>query len=363
MSPPPLALEIHYQIMGHITQHTDLSALSLCCRSFRDEAQRKLFRDPGNTDLTFVRQGKFFEVIIASPGRLAPMVKSYNLKTFVMDGPRAEQRRNAAAAALRLMCNLTTLSIDDRQSRCIYMTALLDCPFELHTLAVVRTGGRYTPNVDLLLFDFLRKQPSLRILTISGEKADPVITQSLRDDPTWCPNLVSLTVEASLMDIFLAKHRPIQHLDWYGPTSKELGQSSHLSSLKYLSCSSYLMANVSFLQTFQRMTSLILLDVYIHDADGEALVEQLYLHKNIPQLRYLILSGLVDIFATREPGPEDVRAAFELCPTLVYIDMSMATSVYDDLDTFDRFYPPDARGEMAKIVLRKDDVYAWKKAF
>ncbi|KAF5329492.1 hypothetical protein D9619_009502 [Psilocybe cf. subviscida] len=360
MSLPPLALEIYYRIMGHVTQHADLSALSLCCRSFRDEAQRELFRDPCGTNLTFVQQGKFFDVIIASAGRLALMVKSYKLRSLARDEPDATQARKTAVAALHLMCNLTTLSIGDKW--CIFLATILDCPFQLHTLAFARGSGYYAQVVDPLLFDFLRKQPSLRNLTISGEKADPVITQSLRNDPMWCPNLVSLGVEAGLMDIFLAKHRPIQHLDWYSSIEIESGQSSHVSSLKYLSCSAYLMVRLPFLATFQRMTSLVLLDVYIKNARGETLLEEIYLHEDIPQLQYLILSGHVEDFS-RRPGPEDVRAAFKLCPTLVYIDMSMTRDIYWDFGTFDRYHPPDSRGEMAKIVMQKDNVYAWMRTF
>jgi hypothetical protein len=266
MTPPPFPLEIYSQIMGQVIRRQDLSSFALCCRAFRNEAQRALFRHP--SDLTFVQQAEFFDAIITSPLRLGLIVKSYTIRRLAGDESDFEQAREAAAAALPSMRNLRILMIHN--ATCIDMAILLDCSFQLDTLAF---RGDHNREIELLFFEFLRKQPSLRHLTIHGRTTDTIQTHILRNDRAWCPNLMSLGVEEGLMDMFLAKHRPIQHLHWFNSPPGELialPSSSHLSSVEYFSCT--IQPNISFSHVLRKMTSLVLLDMYLsYMRDGELL--------------------------------------------------------------------------------------------
>lgn len=253
MTPSPLPSEIYYRIIGHIADRTDLCSLSLCCIAFRDEAQGKLFRHVSK--LGFIEHGKFLDAIIASPKRLAPMVKYCRMTEGTRVKSEGVLMRDAASTALLLMCNLTTLRIRDEALSYIDISALLHCSFQLITCEFGCLGG--WDDLDPLLFTFLRTQSSLRHLTIHGNLAESTHKELFRDDPEWCPNIQSLSAKGSVICMFLAPHRHIQCLDWHY-FSDTFG-SSPLSKVKYLAFPVYNTApNLSFLP---RMTSLVLLDV------------------------------------------------------------------------------------------------------
>lgn len=74
----------------------------------------------------------------------------------------------------------------------------------------------------------------------------------------------------------------------------------------------------------------------------------------------MIFTGFLSVYAGEKPGPETPRTAFNLCATLKHIDISISSDYHSNFDMFDRFYAPDACGEMGRSIVQACDVYAWK---
>lgn len=256
MSFPPLPLEIIYSIIGQVTGDNDLCSLALCCRTFRDEAQRQLFLHPSHQ--SFSRQVRFLETINTSPRRLGPMVESYviDLRLDTIYTSTSSPTQTAAGPVVSSMCNLTTLRIlYYGTSSILNISDLLTCSFRLFSLEF----GHY---IEPLLFDFLRTQPGLRHLKLHGTLRECIAKELLREDLDLCPNLLSLSAEESIISIFLAQHRHIQRLNCLIPrssTGSELGslKSSQLSSMKRISLKTFsTRPNFSFLQKVSSLTRL-----------------------------------------------------------------------------------------------------------
>lgn len=264
MKPRPLPLELQWKIIQHADNDSDLCSLALCCRNFRDEAQKSLFRHP--TAVGFSQLRNFLEAIICSPTRLAFMVQSYWMVEPSRDNLEAERR--IAATALYHMRHLTSLEVEHPD--CIDIVALMHCAFKLEVLI---WGSKVTTEeTPPMLFDFLGAQPTLRRLTIYDHPSAVENREVLRDNPKWCPNLVYLGAQQGFLDIFLAEHRSIRHLECFrfSSASAELANipSSRTESVEYLTILTY-EPRLDF-PFLERMASLVLLDVitsYTSDTD------------------------------------------------------------------------------------------------
>jgi hypothetical protein len=253
-----LPLELHIQIIQHADNQSALYSLALCCRAFRDEAQRKLFRHPVAAWIS--PHIKLLHAIIFSPARLAPMVKScVMVESWPMDPSDIEVERHIAATALRCMYNLTSLEVE--RPACVDIAALMECTFKLDVLI---WGSRITTEeIPPMLFAFLGTQPTLRRLTVHGPLLEDVNRTALRDNLKWCPNLLHLGAQQNLLDIFLAGHRTIRYLQCFRLSfvSTQLATIplSRLIWLAYLTIAfDQACLDFSFLE---QMTSLVLLDV------------------------------------------------------------------------------------------------------
>ncbi|KAF5329426.1 hypothetical protein D9619_009495 [Psilocybe cf. subviscida] len=317
---------------------------------FRNDAQQQLFR---HSSPRHGQHAKFLHAIIASPKRLGPMVKSCILRMSYQSQGSSEMVliRDAAAAALPLMCNLTTLRMTTSiSSTSFYIPALLHCSSQLDVFEFGTFKG--WAMVDPLLFEFLRNQPSLRHLTIHGYPDASIRNEIFRDDPKWCPNVVSLGAIEGVIDIFLAQHRHIEYLNL--PYAIGTSGSSPLSSVKYLTILNF--NDKRTCSYLRRMTSLVLLDVvYLKCLD---ISDMVYFLDSAPHLRHLILTKLFEETASGQSALKEARSAFSLRPTLMHVDISRSLHPQK---SFDRFYAPEDSGEMRRSILPQEDVYAWNK--
>lgn len=246
----------------HLIQYADdqscLCSLALCCRAFRDEAQRKLFRHPIASWIFPHLQ--YLHAIISSPTRLAPWVQScLMVESWPMDPSHIEAERHIAATALRYMHNLTSLEIEC--PACVNIAALMECTFQLDEL--IWGSQITTEEIPPLLFAFLGRQSTMRRLTMYGHLLEDVNRIMFRDNRKWCPNLLYVGAFQDLVDMFPAEHRSIRHLQCFRlssvSTRLETIPSSRLIWLAYLTITLDLAClDFSFLE---KMTSLVLLDV------------------------------------------------------------------------------------------------------
>ncbi|KAF5329423.1 hypothetical protein D9619_009496 [Psilocybe cf. subviscida] len=348
MTPPPLPLEIFYRIISRVTSNNDLCALALCCRTLRDEAQRRLFRHSPRHNVP--QQAKFLDAMNNSLGRLGPMVASYtiDLHPFAIYASAGIPTKTVAGFALSSMCNLSTLRIlRYAASTVLDISTLLTCAFRLTSLEF----GHY---IDPLLFDFLRTQPSLRHLKLHGTLRGSIPTELLRDDLEFCPNLVSLSAEHSVLGVFLAEHRRIKHLHcgipWHSMGDELISvKASQLPSVEHIALRIHIdQPNLSFLQN---IPSLIRLDIVDHRYQQAS--QLFYILENTPQIRHLVLM-VIPTETVEDKVVETARAVFKMRPALEHVDIIYSAH---GRNTFVRFYTPAKSGKMERRTLPLEDFY------
>ncbi|KAF5315510.1 hypothetical protein D9619_007575 [Psilocybe cf. subviscida] len=360
MSSPLLPLEMFLYIVRQVTCDRTLCALSLCCRAFRDDAQRTLFYHPRvRSSYPPARQAAFINAIISSPNRLAPMVQNYTLAYFPTI---SRERINAALCA---MSNLKQLGIWPTFQINAEDVTHWTCKLDLLDWGAY--GSMYLASPDVLSA-ILQNQPSLKYLRAYGD-TNPM--DRVQRDPLWCPNLQGVGGLPSFVNLVLCDGRPIHNVHWFNfpgcqfmvPAIDDitLRQSPHsLGTVKYFSFMLHFdMPDQAFLR---HMHSLILIDnIVVCASDGE-MADRLDFLTNVPGLQRLILTGSVLLDcpdACAESYMISARRAFSLCNNLRYIDIRHDPSGR----TFYRFFPPSTTSghrEMEVTTVGEDEVYAWQ---
>lgn len=262
--PDLLALELYYSIILHIDNKSDLRSLALCCSTFRDEAQRRLFRDvdlPSITQWQKQQQQLFMSRVNRAPLRFGPWVH-----TLCMDSRwlNRDGMRESVSMALRAMYDLEHLDINWPK----LSTILHGCTFKLRVF-IARSPLDRTETL-FLLCNFLPTQPRIKHLELL-----------MRDEfnnghvPTnLCPQLESLAIHAdSLISILLPDARLIPHFQWLGynrrPPPLTIRQLNHLNS--FLFCKFPRSMDITFTQ---HLTSLVRLALIVTVDDVEQLVDE-----------------------------------------------------------------------------------------
>ncbi|KAF5315138.1 hypothetical protein D9619_007582 [Psilocybe cf. subviscida] len=359
MSSPQPPLEIYLYIIRKVTCNTTLCALSLCCRKFRDDAQRTLFYNPRVlASYTPARHEAFIDAITSSPDRLAPMVHVYVFDSF----PTVS--RKLINAALRAMSNLKQLGILARDQ--IYAEDVAHWTFKLDVLSWGEHQHRLL-DCPSVLSAILQNQPNLKHLRAFGDTTVP----QLKMDPHWCPQLQGVAGHASFVNLVLSHARPICHVQWINhhgcqfvvPPVNRLtlsGPPSALGSVRYFCFKRH---NDTMDQAFLRhMRSLILVDAYVVCASDKAMADRLDFLANVPGIHRLILTGSI---LMHRPHPNAIpyiisaRRAFRLCSNLRYIDVRHDRS----RRVFYRIFPPSTTSDKREVevtMVGEDEVYAWQ---
>ncbi|KAF5315140.1 hypothetical protein D9619_007580 [Psilocybe cf. subviscida] len=359
MDSPSLPFEIYLYIIGQVTCDTTLCSLSLCCRAFRDDAQRTLLYHP-RVLLSYppARQKQFINAMASSPNRLAPMVHIYALDYF----PAAS--RKLINAALRAMSNLKQLGVLSTIQ--IDAGEVAHWKFNLDVLSWGEYRDIFLSNPDILSA-ILQNQPNLKHLRAFGD----TISGRVQMDPRWCPNLQGIAGSANFVNPVLSDARPIHHVHWINFSEDQFMEPgvdgmtlsrppNALSAVRYFSFQLHI--DVPDLVFLRHMDSLILIDIYVHCASDREMADRLDFLANVPRLQRLILTGSVRLHcpdARAEPYMISAHRAFSLCTNLRYIDIR-----YDPSErTFYRFFPPSTtsgHGGMEVTTVGEDEVYTWR---
>ncbi|KAF5317717.1 hypothetical protein D9619_012596 [Psilocybe cf. subviscida] len=341
---PPLALELYHAIVQCVDNTGDLLSLALCCSAFRDEAQRYLFCHI--SPYPEHRIMRLISTINASPLRLGPLVYTFCLyegKHIKSD----EKDLQLISLALRSMCNLKHF----QNRRFLPSTILQGCTFKLHTLGWAAYLD--TSSLNFLFCNFLPTQPSIERL-LFYKPCDPF---DLAEVPkNLCPMLDFLLAgDNDTIGYLLRDDRLITRLQWSviggGLPTMSVRQLNHL---KYLQCVINELRVPSF--TLQ-LTSLVFLELYLIKMRprylGE-LTERLQFLQNLPCLEVLVLDDTYNELFELTPA---YQRAFELCPTLKYIDALVANKLYA------RIFPSENGVFVSNTRTHKRDVLAWRREY
>lgn len=220
----------------------DLRSLALSSSLLRDEAQRMLFKDPGHVRLGNERfsQDKFLDTIIASPKRLAPMVRVYSqvidweefrytARKSMTAVPRREREERQKLIlgkiqrALELMVNLKHLAHDElrRSSPLVNtMTSVLTkkCTFRLKTLVWTYDAKDGIQEELNLFHHFLPRQSSLRSLCFNRIRVPQKLPRPKADfydiAKSVCPQLEYLSAPSDFIISVLPMRPEIKRLSW-----------------------------------------------------------------------------------------------------------------------------------------------------
>ncbi|KAF5327009.1 hypothetical protein D9619_004882 [Psilocybe cf. subviscida] len=280
-----LPLELHYAIIQDVLTVGDLRSLALCCSAFRDEAQGKLFFHPRIS--TRSQQHKFVNAILGSPARLAPLVHIYSHQSgrelhHMPGGTYAE-----LATALRAMCNLTELSLQQTK---FFPHGILDgCTFKLKVFHW-GNGGLPVYQVPYILQSFLPTQSTLKHLAIRGSlvlsnESPPLQVQIITK---LCPMLESLSGDKDIVDALLRNGRSIKRLQWLNEelpalTVFQLGQLEHLELLRYD------IRRSTETKFATQLTALLFLEIFIEDVGPDNIANNLQFLASMPRLRILVV--------------------------------------------------------------------------
>ncbi|KAF5327295.1 hypothetical protein D9619_003916 [Psilocybe cf. subviscida] len=256
---PAIPPEIVRRIVDEIPQEgirPTLYAAALTSRTFRTEAQRALFSDPG---LLYIghpdqRHNRFIDAILSSPDRLALLVWRYNQYTvwetssvnvWAYDLPApddmtpVEERRVVVARvarAFRLMTNLKHLTLTDMLvayggSRYSVADQLLqECTFKLESFS-----WKCRDDLFILMMKFLTTQDRLKYLHLHYAYHDDVLTGGQFQDvvKTTLPMLHSLSAPFPVSQLLIPEKR-IKFLRWTGARRVQVGDILHLLELGYV---------------------------------------------------------------------------------------------------------------------------------
>ncbi|KAF5317794.1 hypothetical protein D9619_012658 [Psilocybe cf. subviscida] len=345
----PMALELYHAIIQHVDNTDDLLSLALCCSAFGDEAQRCLLRhvEPKSKhQLT-----RLISAINASPLRLGPLIHTFCLRERTASGEEDPAAPLSISMALRSMCNLEHL-INDRP---LPSTVLQGCTFKLRTL--VWTCFLQKPSLLFLFCNFLPTQPSIKHLHLY--QSEPF---DLAEVPTnLCPMLDSFKAsDYNIISCLLRDDRLITRFQWRMMEGLPKMTNRQVNHLKYLQC---MMNKLDMDDSFTlQMTSLVFLELHLkhfRSTEVRRLIQMLQFLQHIPRLEVLVMQNNSSKHRNFVPA---YQHAFELCPTLKYID---ARYYLDEF--YDRFFPPgdgDSDSENGALVTRRRvherEVLGWR---
>lgn len=257
--PPLLAPELHFLIIQHVDDNTDLCLLALCCSAFRDEAQRRLFRDVALT--TPDQEQQFLSAIKSTPLRLEPLVHSFHVGKWDSDNARDTA---SLSTALQAMCELKHLKLDSWDPSII----LHADAFQLRTF-VCSIYLEGPTQVLFLLCEFLPAQKDIKCLEIYYG-GNPI---NLSNPPTGiCPQLEFLSTNSTkITRVLLADTGLISEFRWrkfHTHPPLTVRQLNHLKSL--LLCTHLRRMDTSFIA---HLTSLVNLTLFEYKTTTEQLLD------------------------------------------------------------------------------------------
>lgn len=302
---PSLPLELIRQIVEDLVDfgnwplsYSHLATVSLSCRLLRFEAQRLLFRSPGEL---FTHNAKrkqttlFLDTIVSSPERLALLVEYFIIifdDWFEPDSDETAALIQQLANALQAMHNLTLLEVYQWKGTIPPLPNILrNTHFKLTHF--VWSGYARTEFDDMnFLANFLRHQDKIEHLHMAGFINEDTLKKIASD---ILPCLRSLSAPYSFTEIFLPEKEHVTSLRWVGfgddfntplprpgtafpcqleTISKELGRIRYLS---YDSTKSCFPVGPGLQQISSLLTSLICLDT----RRGDIKVRLMHVIKNI----------------------------------------------------------------------------------
>ncbi|KAF5314427.1 hypothetical protein D9619_011995 [Psilocybe cf. subviscida] len=358
--PPTLAVEIYHSIIHSVNTVADLLDLSLCCSTFRAEAQRLLFRHP-ITD-THAEQMLFILAICSAPERLGPLVHTYTMEYNPGPGGDMEQEAIFIALALRFMCNLK--QIDHRASTVMPIIIYKHCKAPLESFNYYRDSNA-RPDISSLVYEMLPTQPSLThmiILCSGGVKIDSEMRKAAAD---LCPNLVSLCVNSrAIGKLFLRRKRHLQSLQWVvGTSTPTCMKVSQYNRLNYLMMS--LLTRGLDTSFAPHLSSLTLLELCLRaEWDDDILNSEIQFISDIPHLQYLMIYGGTSTRPQSLEGgqqtecPEIALSAFRMRNTLKHITIG---PIDEDTSGYLRVFAPSNEADVIQSrFLSKQEVDAFR---
>ncbi|KAF5318524.1 hypothetical protein D9619_011073 [Psilocybe cf. subviscida] len=221
---PHLPLDIHLEILSHLTPDQDqqtLMSAALCCTALRNASQQILFSSmrrrwmyhPDEQSIV-IAHINFLQTIVNSPDHLALFVRSYSQIGLSLEPSYLSSRQtqyleikthrvklwDLTVQALPLMINLKTLYFEPSSSHASAPTLLQNCTFQLGSFTWIGEGSE-----EWLFDQFLTSQPSLLHLQIKSTNYHDD-EKHLPDNV--CPALVSVACTFSGF-AKVAKNRPI----------------------------------------------------------------------------------------------------------------------------------------------------------
>lgn len=239
----------------------DLRSLALTSSSLRDEAQRRLFKDPGELVLGHPKfcQDKFLDSIIASPKRLAPMVRVYSQvidwqkfrNTARKSGHEGDMGKTESEArqklilgkirrALKLMVNLKHLTHEERtrKHKLVDMISSIlpdKCSFQLTSFDwtyVVKDGIQEELN---LFHRFLPQQLALQSLRFARVQIPQELVTPKEDFYTIarsaCPQLEDLSAPLDFIMAVLPMKPAIKRLSWQMDDDDSINRPTNLDCI------------------------------------------------------------------------------------------------------------------------------------
>lgn len=201
------------------THYHRLSAISLSCRLLRHEAQRVLFRNPGELHTSSATQLKtmlFIDTVVSSLDRLALYVKIFAITFDDWFHPNFETPAfvQKLSNALQAMRNLESLNVVQWTSNARSLSNILqDVQFELSSFSWF--GHPLTMSeVTNSKIEFLQRQNKIKHLAIL-EFLDESALKAIAADIS--PFIRSLSMPFSLSEIILPGKQYLTSLQWVLP--------------------------------------------------------------------------------------------------------------------------------------------------
>ncbi|KAF5324073.1 hypothetical protein D9619_011244 [Psilocybe cf. subviscida] len=230
--PVVLPTELLRPIFGHVTNNKDLCSLALTCHTLREEAQRAMFQHVVVTIYTSKKQAStpFLNAIIASPNRLALMVRKINIKVYhIWEEQKQEHYIKTGeiytgwlseigpkmAKALQLMTRITHLRVQYQDWDPVdnkitpWLESLLEgCAFRLKVLV----WDVLTLDVENFISKSLANQTDICALVVSSESQDFSDPQLQKLLGKLCKGLHTLSGSWEMIRSVLESGQTIQHL-------------------------------------------------------------------------------------------------------------------------------------------------------
>ncbi|KAF5317798.1 hypothetical protein D9619_012670 [Psilocybe cf. subviscida] len=204
--------------------------------------------------------------------------------------------------------------------------------------------------------NFLPTQPSIKRLLFYGFAGDPFEFDLAEVPKNLCPALDFLMAsDNNIISYLLRDDRLITRFQWNvirgGLPIMSVRQLNHL---KYLQC---VINQLRFPSITLQLTSLVYLELHLINMRRrylDELTERLQFLQNLPCLEVLVLD---DAYNDLLELPPAYQHAFELCPTLKYIDALVANKLYA------RIFPSENGVLVSDTRTHERDVLAWRREY